>query len=273
MEPADRITRHADRLIALGIEYAPKALLAAFTLIVGIWIIRGVTSVLRRALTHRRLDPTLVPFLSGVVGWGLRVLLFVSVASMIGIQTTSFVAILGAAGLAIGLALQGSLANFAGGMLIMIFRPYKVGDLVESQGQLGVVREIQMFTTTFLSPDNRLIIVPNGSLSNGIIKNHSAEGVMRVDMTVAVSYGADLPRAKATLLDLLKQNAQVLAEPAPAVAVSELGEGAIRLVVRPFCKPEHDWDVYFQTMEKVPAALAAAGVPLPAPRHDVHLAP
>ena len=271
METADKIKLHTDRLIALGIEYAPKALLALVTLILGIWVIRGVTTVLRRALTHRRLDPTLVPFLGGMLGWGLRILLLVSVASMIGIQTTSFVAILGAAGLAIGLALQGSLANFAGGMLIMIFRPYKVGDLVESQGQLGVVREIQMFTTTFLSPDNRLIIVPNGSLSNGIIKNHSAEGVMRVDMNVAVAYGADLARTKGILLDLLKRNAQVLAEPAPVVAVGELGDGAIRLVIRPSCKPEHYWDVYFQTLESIPAVLAAAGVPLPVPRRDVHM--
>jgi small conductance mechanosensitive channel len=271
MESANKLTRHADRLIALGVEYAPRVLLALLTLIIGIWVIAGITSVLRRGLTHRRLDPTLVPFLGGIFNWGLKILLFVSVASMIGIQTTSFVAILGAAGLAVGLALQGSLANFAGGVLIMIFRPYKVGDLVESQGQLGVVREIQMFTTTLVSPDNRLIIIPNGSLSNGIIKNHSAQGVMRVDMTVTVAHGADLARVKATLLDLVKQNAQVLVEPPPVVAVSELADGGIRLVIRPSCKPEHYGDVHSQTLERIPGALAAAGVPLPVGRHDIRM--
>jgi small conductance mechanosensitive channel len=269
MEPISNIKQHADRLIALAIEYAPKVLLAIITLIIGIWVIRVLTRIMARGLTHRRIDPTLVPFLSSVLGWGLKILLFVSVASMIGIQTTSFVAILGAAGLAIGLALQGSLANFAGGMLILIFRPYKIGDLVETQGHTGVVREIQIFTTTFISADSRLIIVPNGSLSNGIIKNHSAEGIMRVDMTIAVSYAADLSKAKTALLDLLKQNPQVLPAPAPVVAVGELADGCVRLVIRPSCKPEHYWDVYFQTLEKVPGVLSAAGVPLPVARRDI----
>jgi small conductance mechanosensitive channel len=271
MESTGPIKQHADLIFALVLEHAPRILLALLTLIVGLWVVRAVSRVLGRGLTHRRIDPTLVPFLSSLLGWGLKILLFISVASMIGIQTTSFVAILGAAGLAVGLALQGSLANFAGGMLILIFRPYKVGDLIESQGQVGVVREIQIFTTTLVSADSRRIIIPNGSLSNGIIKNHSAEGVMRVDLTVSVSYAADLVKAKAALLDLVKQNPHVLSDPAPVVAVSELGDGAVHLVIRPSCLPEHYWAVYFETLEKVPDALTVAGVPLPIPRRDIHV--
>ncbi len=273
MESTGRIREHADRLIALAIEYAPKLLLALFTLFVGLWVIRAITGMVKKALGHRRLDPTLAPFLAGVIAWVLKIVLLISVASMIGIQTTSFVAILGAAGLAVGLALQGSLANFAGGMLILIFRPYKAGDLIESQGHIGVVREIQIFTTTLVSSDNRRIIIPNGSLSNGIIKNHSAEGIMRVDLTVSVSYAADLAKAKTALLDLVKRNPHVLTDPSPVVAVSELADGAVHLVIRPSTTPEHYWDVYFDTLERIPGVLAGAGVPLPVVRRDVHLVP
>lgn len=271
IEKVGQLRQYGDRLLALALHYAPTFLLALLTLVVGLWIIRGFTNLLRRVLSHKKLDVTLISFLANLLGWMFRVLLFISVASMIGIQTTSFVAILGAAGLAIGLALQGSLANFAGGMLILAFRPYKVGDLIESQGQLGVVSEIQIFTTTLVSPDNRRIVVPNGSLSNGIIKNHTAEGCMRVDLSVAIAYGAHIAKAKTALLAMLKEDARVLQAPAPVVAVGELADGGIRLFIRPSCRPEDYGSVYVETLEKTVSVLAREGIPLPVARRDVRM--
>jgi small conductance mechanosensitive channel len=267
----DTLKAHQETLIKLAVAYVPKVLLALLTLIVGLWLIGVFTRLLRKTLDHRGVDPTLTPFLTNLLGWGLKALLLISAASMVGIQTTSFIAVLGAAGLAVGLALQGSLANLAGGVLILIFRPYKVGDLIEAQGELGVVKEIQIFTTTMLSPQNRKIIIPNGAMSNGTIKNLTAEGAVRVDTTVGISYGADMKRAKEVLLEMVKQVPKVLEEPAPVVAVSELGDSSVNLVVRPFCDPTDFWDVYFATVEGSKEALDAAGISIPFPQRDVHL--
>ena len=172
----------------LGIEYAPRLALAILTLIIGLWIISGITKLIKLSMERSKVDPTLIPFMGSLVSWVLKVLLFISVASMIGIATTSFIAVLGAAGLAIGLALQGSLANFAGGVLVMIFKPYKVGDLIESQGHLGVVKEVQIFNTILIAPQSKQVIIPNGAASNGSIVNYTVEGQIRVDITVGVSY-------------------------------------------------------------------------------------
>lgn len=267
----EALKAHQETLIKLAVAYVPKVLLALLTLIVGLWIIGAFARVLRKTLHHRGVDPTLTPFLMSLLSWGLKALLIISVASMVGIQTTSFIAVLGAAGLAVGLALQGSLANLAGGVLILIFRPYRVGDLVEAQGELGVVKEIQIFTTTLLSPQNRRIIIPNGAMSNGTIKNLSAEGAVRVDTTVGISYRADLKQAKDVLLEMVKKLPKVLADPAPLVAVTELGDRAVSMAVRPFCDPADYWDVYFATIEGSKQALDAAGTSIPFPQHDVHL--
>ena len=183
----------------LGLEYAPKLALAIITLFIGLLIIRGISKVLLASMTKSKVDPTLIPFINSLVTWILKILLFISVASMIGIATTSFIAVLGAAGLAIGLALQGSLANFAGGVLIMIFKPYKCGDLIESQGHLGVVKEVQIFNTILTSPEHKQVIIPNGSVSNGSIVNYTAEGKIRVDLTIGIAYDADIEKAKAVI--------------------------------------------------------------------------
>jgi len=267
----ESLKAHQETLINLAVAYVPQVLLALLTLVVGLWLIGVFTRLLRKTLDKRGVDPTLTPFLMTLLSWGLKALLIISVASMVGVQTTSFIAVLGAAGLAVGLALQGSLANLAGGVLILIFRPYKVGDLIEAQGELGVVKEIQIFTTTLLSPQNRRVIIPNGAMSNGTIKNLSAEGVVRVDTTVGISYGADMKRAKEVLLEMVKQVPKVLEEPAPIVAVSELGDSSVNLAVRPFCDPTDFWDVYFATVEGSKQALDAAGISIPFPQHDVHL--
>ena len=190
---------------------------------------------------------------------------------MIGIATTSFVAVLGAAGLAIGLALQGSLANFAGGVLILIFKPYGVGDLVEAQGHLGVIKEVQIFNTILLSPNNKRIIIPNGAMSNGSITNFSAEGQLRVDLVIGIAYESDIPMAKNLLLSILTEDSRVLKEPAPLVAVSELADSSVNLVVRPWCNFSDYWTVYFDTTEKAKKILEENGISIPFPQRDIHI--
>ena len=255
----------------LGLEYAPKLALAILTLIIGLWIIKGITKLTKKSMKASKVDPTLIPFMSSLVSWLLKVLLFISVASMIGIATTSFIAVLGAAGLAIGLALQGSLANFAGGVLVMIFKPYKVGDLIESQGHLGVVKEVQIFNTILLSPQSKRIIIPNGAVSNGSIVNYTAEGKIRVDLTIGVSYGADIDQTKAVLLAVLNKHDHVMQDPAPFVGVSEMADSSVNFAVRPHCKPEHYWDVYFGVNEAMKKALDENSIAIPFPQRDVHL--
>ena len=164
---------------------------------------------------------------------------------MVGIATTSFIAVLGAAGLAIGLALQGSLANFAGGVLIMIFKPYKVGDLIESQGHLGVVKEVQIFNTLIIAPQSKRVIIPNGAVSNGSITNYTVEGKIRVDLSIGIAYNADIDQAKTVLMAVLEANDKVMSDPAPFVGVLEMGDSSVNLAVRPHCLPTHYWDVVF----------------------------
>lgn len=255
----------------LGLEYAPKLALAILTLLLGLWIISGVTKLIKLSMERSKVDPTLIPFMSSLVSWILKVLLFISVASMIGIATTSFIAVLGAAGLAIGLALQGSLANFAGGVLVMIFKPYKVGDLIESQGHLGVVKEVQIFNTILIAPQSKQVIIPNGATSNGSIVNYTAEGKIRVDLTVGVSYDADIDKTKAVLMDVLVANDKVMQDPAPFVGVLEMADSSVNFAVRPHCLPKDYWDVYFSVNEAVKKALDNNNITIPFPQRDVHL--
>ncbi|MEO0330984.1 MAG: mechanosensitive ion channel domain-containing protein [Bacteroidota bacterium] len=260
-----------DQAYNLIIEYTPKLLLAIITLIIGLWIINRITRLLRKTLNKQSYDPSLIKFLMSLLSWTLKLLLFISVAGMVGIATTSFVAVLGAAGLAIGLALQGTLANFAGGALIMIFRPYRVGDLIETEGHLGVVRDTQIFTTILSSPESKTIIIPNGAISNGSIVNYTALGIIRVDLTVGISYGADIDKAKSILLELMKEDSRVLPDPAPFVGVQELGDSSVNLAVRPHCSPVDYWGVYFDTLENSKKALDANNIEIPFPQMDVHL--
>lgn len=255
----------------LGIEYAPRLALAILTLFIGLWIISGIVKLIKLSMERSKVDPTLIPFMSSLVSWVLKVLLFISVASMIGIATTSFVAVLGAAGLAIGLALQGSLANFAGGVLVMVFKPYKVGDLIESQGHLGVVKEVQIFNTILIAPQSKQVIIPNGATSNGSIVNYTVEGKIRVDLTVGVSYDADIDETKAVLMDVLVANSKVMQDPAPFVGVLEMADSSVNFAVRPHCLPEDYWDVFFSVNEEVKKALDKNSISIPFPQRDVHM--
>ncbi len=255
----------------LGLEYAPKLVLTIITLLVGLWLIGVIGKLMKVSMERSKVEATLIPFTTGLVSWVLKVLLFISVASMIGIATTSFIAVLGAAGLAIGLALQGSLANFAGGVLIMIFKPYKVGDLIESEGHLGVVKEVQIFNTILTSPHSKQIIIPNGATSNGSIINYSVEGKIRVDLCVGIAYDADISKAKSVLLDVLNKHEKVIQDPAPFVGVLELADSSVNLAVRPHCHPDHYWDVFFEVNESMKNALDANNITIPFPQRDVHL--
>ena len=219
----------------------------------------------------RNVNVSLIGFISSLTNIGLKALLLISVAGMIGIQTTSFIAVLGAAGLAIGLALQGTLANFAGGVMVLIFKPYKVGDLIQAQGHLGVVKEIHIFVTTLLSPEKKTIIIPNGAISNGDITNFTTEGEIRVDMTFGISYESNIKKAKEVLLKVMESHPKVLKDPAPFVGVSELADSSVNLAVRPHAKPEDYWTVYFDVYENGKIALDEAGITIPFPQMDVHL--
>ncbi|TNF00022.1 MAG: mechanosensitive ion channel, partial [Gammaproteobacteria bacterium] len=238
-----------DQAIALVMTYAPKVVLAIITLVVGLWLINRFIAVLDKKLSAK--DPTLNKFLCGLIGAILKILLLISVASMVGIATTSFVALVGAAGLAVGLALQGSLANFAGGVLILIFKPFKVGDTIEAQGYLGAVDEISILYTIVNTFDNRRIVIPNGSLSNATLVNVSIYDKRRCDMTFGIGYGDDIDKAKSILKRLMEEDERSLQDPAPRICVAGLGESSVDLMFRVWVATDNLWPYYWDMQEKV----------------------
>jgi small conductance mechanosensitive channel len=254
----------------LIIEFGPKLIAAILIWIIGNWIIKMILKGIKRVMNKADYDESLKKFLLNLVNWIFKIVLIIIVLGTVGIETTSFAALLAAAGLAIGLALQGSLGNFAGGVLIMIFKPFKIGDLIEAQGEVGVVKEIEIFTTKMTGLSNREIIIPNGSLSNGNIINYTTEGTRRVDLVFGVGYDSDIKKTKDVFGQVLASHPKILKEPAPTIAVSELADSSINFVVRPWCSTEHYWDVYFDVTENVKEALDAAGIEIPYP-HSVEI--
>ncbi|KAB7627590.1 mechanosensitive ion channel family protein [Alkalilimnicola sp. S0819] len=259
-----------ERGIALLLGYAPKVLLAIVTLLAGLWLIKRFVNVLDKKLSAR--DPTLGKFLSGVISVALKVMLLISVASMIGIATTSFVAVIGAAGLAIGLALQGSLANFAGGVLILIFKPFKVGDVIEAQGYLGSVVEIQILYTIVNTFDNRRIVIPNGNLSNSSLTNLSAYETRRCEMSFGIGYDDDIDKAKAICRRLIEEDERALKEPEPLIVVGALADSSVNLTVRAWTRSADLWPFYWDMQERVKKAFDAEGISIPFPQRTVHVA-
>lgn len=251
-------------------SYGVPVIKAILIYIIGSWIIKKITKAVKKVMAKGTYDESLQKFLVNLVSWALKIFLIITVISTLGVETTSLAAVIAAAGLAVGLALQGSLSNFAGGVLLMIFKPYKIGDLIEAQDSLGVVKEIEIFTTKLISPDNKLVIVPNGAMANGNITNYTAEGKIRVDTVIGVGYGEDIKKTKDVLLEVLTSNELVLKDPAPSVNVMELADSSVNFAVRPFCKPEHYWDVYFATYENCKLALDKAGIEIPYP-HSVEI--
>ena len=260
-----------DIAIKYGSEYGLKLIMALIIWIVGKWIIKQIMKVFKKLLSkNKNIDTTLEKFLSNLVRTSLLVFVIIAILGQLGIDTASFAAIIAAAGLAIGLALQGSLSNFAGGVLIMLFKPFKIGDLIEAQGELGIVKEIQIFTTQLTTPDNKLVIMPNGVLSNGSIKNYTELGMIRVDLTIGVSYDADIRQTKEVLMKAMTSQSNVLKDPAPTVNMGELADSSVNYEVRPWATPENYWDVYFQTVENCKVELDKAGIEIPYP-HAVEI--
>jgi len=258
-------------LTQLAVNYGLKLLGAVVILIIG-WNLIGVFSrYFGRMLTKSSMDESLKPFLRSLVVNLFKVLLVISVLGMMGVEMTSVIAIIGAAGLAVGLALSGTLQNFAGGVMILIFRPFKVGDFIEAQGFAGTVREIQIFNTILKTPDNRTIIIPNGGLSTGSLVNFSTEELRRVDWTFGIAYGDDADNARRVLLNLLTADTRILDEPEPFVALRELADSSVDFTVRGWVKKEDYWAVFFDMNRKVYQSFPKNGLNIPFPQMDVHL--
>ena len=247
-------------------------LLAAIVIFfIGQWIAAFVRRLVRGLMSKANVDSTLTSFVGNLAYYCVVAFAVIAALNRLGVQTASLIAILGAAGLAVGLALQGSLANFAAGVLIIIFRPFSVGDLIEAADVLGEVLEIQLFTTTFATLDNKQVIVPNSSLTGGNIINYTVRGKLRVDTTIGVAYEADIDQVRQVISEVLESDPLVLKEPSPTIAVMELGDSSVNFAVRPWAKPEDYWSVYFNVHENVKKRLDAAGISIPFPQRDVHL--
>lgn len=258
-------------LIPLLIDYGRLVVLALVALLVGLWLIKRLTRLLASRLEKREIDPSVRPFLVSLVGVSLKVILYVSVASILGFKLTSLVAIIGAAGLAVGLALQGSLQNFAGGVLILLLKPFGVGDYIEAQGHAGTVEEIQIFYTLLRTPDNRSIVIPNGDLSNSSAVNYSAYETRRLDMTFTADYDTPAARVKEVLADLISKRADIQAEPAPFIRMTAHGDSSLDYTIRVWCQAKDYWNLKFDLTEDVKAAFDEAGIGIPYPQMDLHV--
>ena len=251
----------ADVYIKELIEYSPRIIEALIILIIGLFAIRIINRSIRKVMIKRELNPTITKFLADILLWGLRVILFVTVTEKLGIlKESTIVAVLGAMGLAIGLSLQGSLSNFAGGLLIIMFKPFKVGDTIETQGNLATVQEIQIFVTKLITGNNQTIFVPNGPLSNGTIINYSMQGTRRADLTISISYDTDLKKAKEVITKVLANNPKILTTPTAEVSVKNLTDNSIQLAVRPWAKTEDYGSVVSDTLENCKLAFDEANI-------------
>lgn len=265
------IDQIVEKLINISVEYGPKLLGAIAVWIVGMWIIKAITRTFNKVLEKRNTDSSLKPYLKGIVNTLLKVLLVISVLSMLGIEMTSFVAILGAAGLAVGLALSGTLQNFAGGVMLLVFKPFKVGDLIDTQSYVGTVKEIQIFNTILKTPDNKTIIIPNGGLSTSSITNFSTEETRRVDWNYGIGYGDDATKAKDVLKSLCDKDDRILTDPEVFIAVSELADSSVNFVLRAWVKSENYWGVFFDMNENVYNTFNKENLNIPYPQMDVHV--
>ncbi|MEM8966710.1 MAG: mechanosensitive ion channel domain-containing protein [Bacteroidota bacterium] len=254
-----------------AVLFVPKLLLAILTLIIGLSVINWIVKTVRKTLTKREADPSLIPFLSGIIKALLIVMLIISIASMVGIETTSFVAVLGAAGLAIGLALQGSLSNFAGGVLILILKPFKVGDVIEAQGATASVSEIQVFHTVLKSYDNKTIIIPNGPLYNDKIINYSTEPTRTVEWVFGIGYDDDINKARHIIQDTIFTDERVLNRDNPFINLAELADSSVNFKVRAQCEQANYWALFFEKTEAVKKAFDANDISIPYPQIDAHL--
>jgi small conductance mechanosensitive channel len=251
--------------------YGIKVLAAIVIFIVGKWVAKAIRGLVQRMMRKAQMDETLLKFVGNLTYIALLAFIIIAALSQLGIQTTSFIAVLGAAGLAIGLALQGSLANFAAGFLMILFRPIRVGDYIEGAGVAGTVEEIQIFTTTLVTPDNKTVIIPNASLTGDNIVNWTMKGTRRVDMVMGIGYDDDIDKAKQIMADILAEDERILKDPAPQIAMTELADSSVNFVVRPWVNAPDYWGVFMSVTEKIKKAFDANGISIPYPQRDVHI--
>lgn len=260
-----------DWLIAALVEYTPPFLLAILTLIVGLWVIRFLVKSIDKIMHARDVDASLRPFLRTLISALLKVMLVISVISMIGVETTSFIAIIGAAGLAIGLALQGSLANFAGGVLILLLKPFKVGDFIEVNNYSGTVKEIRIFYTTISTPQNQVVVIPNAQVSNNAIKNYSVETTRRLDLVFGIGYNDDIDHAKNVLQRVVHADERILKDPAPSIDLEELADNSVNFKLKLWTENGNYWALNYALIEQVKKEFDKENISIPFPQRDVHV--
>ncbi len=260
-----------EKIYELLAVYGFKVIAAIAILIIGKWVAKFFRTMINKILAKRDIDPSLRSFVASLIYYALIAFIVLAALAQLGIQTTSFIAVIGAAGLAIGLALQGSLANFAAGFLIIIFRPFKAGDYIEGGGTAGTVEKIEIFTTQLKTPDNKTVIVPNASMTASNIVNYSTKGTRRVDMVFGISYEDDIDKAKKILQEIIAEDERVLQEPEPLIALAELADSSVNFYVRPWTTADDYWSFLFDTTEKVKKRFDSEGISIPYPQRDVHV--
>ena len=259
------------KLPDLAVTYGMRVLVALLIFIIGRWLSKMIAKAVEALMTKRGVDRAAIGFVGGLTSAGIMAFTLIAVLAHLGVRTASLVAVLGAAGLAVGLALQGSLSNFAAGVLLVVFRPIKAGDYVEAAGAAGVVEEVSIFSTTLITPDNKKIIAPNAAVINSVIVNYSAKDTRRVDLVIGVSYDADLKQTREVLTKVVTASDYVLTTPAPTIEVSELADSSVNFVVRPWVNSADYWNAYFQLMANIKVALDEAGIGIPYPQMDLHV--
>lgn len=271
MQIEQYLQKYSDMIIPWISNYSLKIISAILVFLIGRWIAKKISKLLSKVLEKNNVDITLIGFLSNILYYTLLIVVLIAVAGQLGINTTSFLTIIGTAGLAVGLALKDSLSNFAAGVMLILFRPFRVGDVVEIGGVTGKVDSITIFTTILNTPDNQRLIIPNGSVTNGVIKNITANSTRRVDLVMGIGYEDDIPKAKKIMTDIVEADGRVLKDPAPTIAVFELADSSVNFVVRPWVKTEDYWDVYFDLTEKIKVTFDQEGISIPFPQSDIHL--
>ena len=260
------------QIITFCVDAGKSILLAAVIFIAGRFLISVINRLVAQMMERRKIDATIQSFLRSFINILLTILLLISVVSALGVNTTSFAALLASAGVAVGMALSGNLQNLAGGLIILLFKPYKVGDYVDAQGVSGTVKEIQIFHTVLVTPDNKIIYVPNGSLSSGSVTNYSLSQLRRVDWTVGVEYGTEIEKVRQTVLDLIKKDGRILTEPAPFIALSALADSSVNITIRVWVKNEDYWGVFFDMNQNIYEVFNREGISFPFPQVTVHQA-
>lgn len=260
-----------DLVKEIAVNYGIKLIGAIAVFVVGLWVVKQINKGVKHYFDKKDFDPSLETFIASLLSISLKIMLTISALSMLGIEMTSFVALLGAAGLAVGMALSGTLQNFAGGVMLLIFKPFAVGDVIEAQGFVGTVKEIQIFNTILKTVDNRIVIIPNGGLSNGAMINITKEPQRRTEWVFGISYGESYEQARDIVLQMLNDDDRVLQDPAPFVALQSLGDSSVNLVVRAWAKKEDLWNVHFEINEKVYKVFPEKGLSFPFPQMDVHV--